>query len=104
MIDIGYVEQGLDLGTFDTQVFKGANILGAQLGDLEYAQDLGIDLRYFLNNDFEIQNDSFEAYCVQVLARFGVNVKTVSQVILPLMEQLTFNVAPQETSTGLIAR
>lgn len=104
MIDIGYVGQGLDLGAFDTQVYKAANILGVQLGDLEYAQDLGIDLRYFLSNDFEIQNDSFKAYCIQVLARSGVNVRTVTEVILPLMEQMTFNISPQETSTGLIAR
>lgn len=104
MIDIGYDAQGLDAGTFDTQTFKAANILGVQLGALEYAQDLGIDLKYFLTNDFEIQNESFEAYCVQVLAQNGVNVTGVTKTIENLLQNLTFNIAPLETSTGLLAR
>ena len=104
MIDSGYVEQGVDLGVFDTQTFKAANILGVQLGALEYAPDLGIDLKYFLSNDFEIQNESFEAYCIQVLAQNGVNVNSVTKVLDNLMQNMTFNIAPLETSTGLLAR
>lgn len=104
MIDIGYVAQGQDLGTFDTQTYKAANILGVQLGALEYAPDLGIDLKYFLSNDFQIQNESFEAYCVQVLAQNGVNVTSVTKVLQALFQSMTFNIAPLETSTGLLAR
>lgn len=104
MIDIGYVAQEVDAGTFDTQTFKAANILGVHLGALEYAQDLGIDLKYFLTNDFEIQNESFEAYCIQVLAQNGVNVTGVSKTIENLFQSMIFNIAPLETSTGLLAR
>lgn len=47
MIDIvGFTSKGMQL--FDTQTEKAANILSVQLGALEYAKDLGIDLRYFL--------------------------------------------------------
>ena len=104
MIDINYVAEGLDLGAFDTQTFKAANILGVQLGSLDYAPDLGIDLKFFLSNDFEIQNDSFKAYCVQTLAKNGVNVKTVTETVQALMSTMEFNIAPLESGTGLIAR
>lgn len=104
MIDIGYDAQGVDSGTFDTQTFKAANILGVQLGALEYAPDLGIDLKFFLTNDFEIQNESFEAYCIQVLAQNGVNVTGVNKVLENLFQSMIFNIAPLETTTGLIAR
>lgn len=102
MIDINYVAQGVDVGQFDTQTFKAANILGVQLGALEYAPELGIDLKYFLTNDFEIQNESFKAYCVQVLAQNGVNVSNVVETLNALFSEMTFNIVPIETTTGLV--
>ena len=104
MIDIVSAEQGLDLGLYDTQTTKAANILSVQLGDLEYAQDLGIDLRYFLSEDFKFQNESFKSYLVEVLANSGINVSSVIDVLQRLHAEYTFNLTPEETSTGMIAR
>lgn len=104
MIDIGYVAQGVDLGAYDTQTYKAANILSVQLGALEYAPQLGIDLKYFLSNDFEIQNASFEAYCIRILAENGVSVNGITKAIEALHESMIFNIAPIETTTGLLAR
>jgi len=104
MIDIVSAETGQDLGLFDTQTQKAANILSKQLGSLEYAPNLGIDLEYFLTNDFKIQTESFKAYCTEVLANNGINVNEVIETVDALAEGLTFELTPEETSTGMIAR
>lgn len=106
MIDILSADEaaGQDLGMYDTQVTKAENILSTQLGALEYLQDFGIDLRYFLTEDFKFQNDSFKAYCVERLATNGINVADVITQIEALAEKYTFNISPEETSSGMIAR
>jgi hypothetical protein len=104
MIDIVSATDGLDLGLFDTQAPRAANILSVQLDALEYAPDLGIDLAFFLSEDFRFQNESFKAYLIEVLANRGINVASLVDEVENLFSQYTFNLAPDETSTGLIAR
>lgn len=93
-----------DMNLFDTDVARATNILSVQVGSLEYAQDLGIDLEYFLSPDFKFQNESFNSYLVQVLANNRINVASVTAVIQALYEELTFDVNRTETNSGLIAR
>lgn len=93
-----------DIGLYDTQTQKAANILSVQLGALEYAKTLGIDLRYFLAENIKFQNDSFKAYLVQILAGNGINVASLLEVLAPLAVQYNFTLSPEETSTGLVAR
>jgi len=103
MIDIiGADSDGLQ--TFDTQTQKAKNVLSVQIGDLEYAQDFGIDLRYFMTEGIKFQNESFQAYLVERLANNGINVATVTELVETLSEKYTFNLSPEETSTGLVAR
>lgn len=102
MIDI--VSEGTDIGLFATQTTRAKNILNVQLGSLEYAPDLGIDLEYFLSEDFRFQNESFKAYMVEVLANSGINVASIVDTVEALYTSYVFNLAPEETSTGLIAR
>lgn len=104
MIDGAYVADGLDLGIYDTQAYKAGNILNVQLGSLEYAPDLGIDLKYFLSSEFKFQNESFKSYCVETLANRGVNVSSVTEEVETLFNRLIFNIKAEESSTGLIAR
>ncbi len=104
MIDIVRVADGEDLGLYDTQTSKATNILSVQLGALEYAPDLGVDLRYFLSEDFRFQNESFRAYLVQRLASQGINVATVMNTIENLYTKYTFNLTPAEANSSLIAR
>ncbi len=59
MTDI--VSIGADIGLYDSQSPRAANILSVQLGALEYAPTLGIDLAYFLQEDFRFQNESFKS-------------------------------------------
>ncbi len=104
MIDIVSSETGLDLGVYDTQVQKGGNLLSIQLGDLEYLPEFGIDLRYFLSEDFQIQNESFKAYLIEVLANNGINVESFSELIGRLSSEYKINLSPEESSTAFVAR
>jgi len=102
MIDITSV--GTDIGLNNTDNFRAKNILSVQVGNLEYAPDLGIDLAYFLSEDFKFQNESFKAYLVQVLANNAINVASVLDTVNNLFEQYTFNLSPTEGEGGMVAR
>lgn len=102
MIDISGT--GDDIRTYDSVVPRATNILSVQLGSLEYAEDLGVDIKYFLSEDFQFQNESFKAYLVEVLTRNGINVASVTEVIENLYTDLKFELSPQESGGGLIAR
>lgn len=104
MIDIISSPQGRDMGVLNTQLSKAGNVLAVQLGELEYEPDFGIDLKYFLTEDFKFQNESFRAYLVERLANFGINVDSMLEVIENLYEQLTITISSEETGTNLIAR
>lgn len=104
MIDIISAENGLDLGIGDTQAPKAANILSVQLYSLEYLSGFGIDLKYFLSEEFDFQNSSFQAYLVEVLANSGINVEQVTEQVNALWSSFDFKISPESTSTGLIAR
>ena len=103
MIDIvGFTSKGMEV--FNTQTPRAANILQTQLGDLEYAPDLGIDLRYFMTEDIQFQDDNFKGYLVQTLATYGINVASLTEVIKALSSEYNINLSPEETSTGFLAR
>lgn len=104
MIDIVSSENGVDLGLFDTQTGRAANLLSIQIQTLEYADDWGIDLKYFLNEDFQFQNASFKAYLIERLANWGMNVAQLIDIVNGLFNQYIFELAPEETSTGFVAR
>lgn len=103
MIDIK-PKSGEDMVLYNTDVYRATNILSVQIGSLEYAPLLGIDLNYFLSEDFSFQNDSFKSYLIQTLANNGVNVASVIETIETLITNYTFNLSPQQTNGGLIAR
>lgn len=105
MIDIVSNEDTLDMGVYDTQTPRASNILATQLGALEYVpSDFGIDLKYFLSEDFRFQDESFKSYLVQALANQGINVSAVIEQINALYTQYTFKLAAEATSGGLVAR
>lgn len=103
--DITKVEDGEDLKVEQSEAPRAGNILSVQLASLEYAPTLGIDLKYFLASDFQFQNESFKAYCVQRLMEHQVNVSNVIPTIEALYEEYRFQVGDQNTKSeaGLIA-
>lgn len=104
MIDITDAQQGQDMEVFPTETPRAANILAVQIGSLEYAQLMGIDLNYFLQPDFKFQNESFKTYLVETLANWGINVLSVVVKNLPLASNFVFNLNAEETNSGMIAR
>lgn len=105
MIDVVTPSQsGLDLGVSDTQTYQAQNILSIQIGSLEYAQSLGIDLDFFLSSDFSFQNASFKSYLIETLAINGINVASVTEVVATLFSQYIFNLTPAQTSSALVSR
>lgn len=104
MIDIVSLHNGLDMGVFDTQTERAKNILSIQVLSLEYAPDLGIDLKYFLSENFRFQNESFKSYLIQVLANQGVNVASVLDTVNNLYTKYTFNLTKDESGSSLIVR
>lgn len=102
MKDIVYKADGKDLALVDTQNHKAANILSVQIGALEYIPEFGIDIRYFLTQGVEFQDESFRAYLVQRLADFGINVQTVTETVENLYSRYIFELSRQTQSDGLV--
>jgi hypothetical protein len=100
MIDITEITD--DMGVLDTAVFRAQNVLAVQLGSLSYAPDLGIDLNYFLSEDFQFQNESFRAYLLQRLAEQSVDVLSVTEAVNALFTKFTFEISGGENNTGLV--
>lgn len=104
MLDIVSIEDGKDLGVADSAVLKAANVVSTQIGSLEYAPNFGSDLKYFLENPIEFQNESFKAYLTERLTYHQVSVSGVAEIIEMLNSRLTFYVGDgqQNTSGGFI--
>lgn len=102
MMDIVKIEDGKDLRVADSIVPKAANVLSVQLGDLEYSPNFGVDLKYFLQEGLQFENDSFKTYLVQRLTEQRVNVSDVLEQLTTFVNKYTFKVNETETSGGLI--
>ncbi len=103
MKDIIEALEGDDLNVMDSIVAKAGNVASVQLASLEYSQDFGVDLRFFLTSDFQLQNASFKAYLVQRLTESQVNVSEVLDALDLLFEKYTFMVGDNaEENGGLI--
>lgn len=100
MIDIA--ELGDDFTMVDTNVKRAENILSVQLASLVYAPEFGIDFKYFIDERFEFQNESFKAYLVRRLSDFGIDVTSVITLVEALYEKYTFNLAPTEQGDGFV--
>lgn len=100
MKDIIEAENGKDLNIIDSIVAKAGNVIAVQLGALEYAQDFGVDLRFFLQSEFQFQNDSFKSYLVQRLTENQVNVAEVIDTLDTLFEKYTFLVGSDNTQSN----
>lgn len=103
MIDITSFSGG-DLNLMEAQVSKAKNVLQVQLGSLEYAPDFGVDVKFFLDEDFRFQNESFKAYLIQRLAEHHLSVGTVVESVEQFFRQLTFQVGAEEGETGGMIR
>ncbi len=91
---------GTDLTVQDAQTSKAANVLQVQLGDLEYAQDFGVDIDFFIDEQFTFQNESFKSYLIQRLSEHHVNVNQVLETLEQFYTKFTFVVGDAESISG----
>lgn len=101
MIDITSIDT--DLNIFDSQVAKATNVLSIQIGRLEYLPEFGIDLEFFLEEDFRFQNESFKSYLIERLANNSINVSSLTETLENLFSEYNFELAAGETGGGLVA-
>lgn len=95
-------EINTDIVIYDTNIKKAENVLDVQLGNLTYLPDFGIDKRYFLDENFQFQNESFRAYCLQRLAQSGIDVLGVTELIETFTTKYTFTLPAQVENSGLV--
>jgi hypothetical protein len=93
---------GPDLGIARTDVSRAGNVLSVQLASLEYAPNFGIDLKFFLESEYQLQNESFKAYCVERLLAHQVNVVNALEVLRQLDKSFIFDIGDNDNGTGLI--
>lgn len=97
-----YVVEGKDLQLGPADLYRAANVLSIQIGSLEYEPDFGVDVKYFLESEFEIQTVSFQSYLVQRLLEHQIPVLTVVKVVEQFVQRLTFNIGDSSSGTELI--
>lgn len=98
MIDIVGITSDLDLA--DSQVPKAANVCEVQVGSLEYLPEFGIDLDFFIQEQFQFQNESFKSYLIQRLAENHVNVNECIELFESFVLKYTFAVGDPQGQTG----
>ena len=92
-----------DIGLLDNDAPKAKNILSIQINTLYYAPELGIDLKYFLSEEFIFQTESFKAYLVERLSNYSINVASIDDIVENLYRQFTFNLTPSENDGTLVS-
>lgn len=100
--DIQYDEQKKDLVLVSSELPRAANLIEVQLGCLYYQPDWGVDLEYFLNPDYEIQSESFEAYLLQRIGFWGMNVVNFIANQKPFIRQMVFSFGQSKENNSLM--
>jgi hypothetical protein len=91
MLDIELFEDG-NCSFRNTTMFKAKNILRCELGKLRYDENLGIDYDFFLDPNYNITNNAFNAYLVSILVKNGVNVVNCDSEINGFIRNLNISV------------
>ena len=102
MKDIQYDETQKDLVIVSSELPRAANLIDVQLGQLYYQPDWGVDLAYFLNPDYEIQAESFEAYLLQRIGFWGMNVINFAAKQGRFLREMSFNFGQPKENNSLM--
>lgn len=102
MKDMQYDAAKNDLVFVSSEVPRAANLIDIQTGQLVYAPDWGVDKAYFLNPDYRIQAESFEAYLLQRIAFWGMNVINFMAVQGKFMRDMVFQFAEPSDKSNLM--
>lgn len=103
MLDALTPIQGKDLPVLDSIAPKAGNVVNIQLGSLDFSPNFGVDLKYFITDEFQFQATSFKAYLVQRLTQHQVNVAQVVSILDGFTQKNTFTVGEIQSATGGIS-
>jgi hypothetical protein len=100
MIDI--MDITTDIGILNSSIKKAENVLSVQLGKLEYAKEFGVDLEYFLDENFTFQNESFKSYLLQRLSESSIDVMSIIDTAESLYNNMIFNLTPENQTSAMM--
>ncbi|MGB2579399.1 hypothetical protein AAIR98_001318 [Elusimicrobium simillimum] len=98
MKDITEIRGG-DIALANTEVPRAKNLFEVQIGVLQYFADWGIDLEYFLDPNYQIQNTSFNSYLTQKLGEWGFSVSKLVKEDGKFAEELNFTFCDNQKDT-----
>ena len=96
MLDLINMVDGDDLHIQHNVAMKAGNIIGTQIGSLNYKLDFGSDLKYFLQEDLKFQTESFKSYLVSRLSEYRVQVNATSSIIEQFSNKFLMSVGESE--------
>lgn len=102
MKDVQYDADKNDLVFVSSEVSRAANLIDVQLGALTYAPEWGADKAYFLNPDYTIQAECFEAHLLQRMGYWGINVAKFAAKQGKFCREMLFNLAEPDGGTALL--
>lgn len=102
IMDIVEVREGADLGLARSDIARAGNVLSVQLGSLYFAPGFGVDLKYFLQSEYQFQNESFQAYLVNRLVESQVNVVQCVSVVETFYHKYVFEIGQPNNTQGFI--
>jgi len=96
MLDLINMVDGEDLHIDHNLAMKAGNIIGTQIGSLDFRLDFGADLKYFLQEDLKFQTDSFKAYLVGRLSEYRIQVNDTVSIVERFANKFVLSVGETE--------
>lgn len=96
MLDLINMVDGEDLHIQQNAAMKAGNIIGTQLGSLEFKDDFGSDLKYFLQEDLKFQTESFKSYLVGRLSEYQIQVNETKTIVERFTNKFLMSVGESE--------
>lgn len=96
MLDLVNLVDGEDLHIQHNVAMKAGNIIGTQIGYLDFKLDFGADLKYFLQEDLKFQTQSFESYLVSRLSEYRVQVNDTVSIVENFSRKFAISVGESE--------
>lgn len=96
MLDLINMVDGEDLHIDHNLAMKAGNIIGTQIGSLDFRLDFGADLKYFLQEDLKFQTDSFKSYLVGRLSEYRIQVNDTVSIVEKFANKFVLSVGETE--------
>lgn len=96
MLDLINMVDGDDLHIDHNLAMKAGNVIGVQIGSLDYKTDFGSDLRYFLQEDLKFQTESFKSYLVGRLSEYRIQVNETVSIVEQFANKFALGVGQTE--------